>query len=912
MGSDPDEAGLDYLHPPAATLNPDPMDGATLDGTSGDEATLDGTSGDGGRPPALAELPGDEESRAQRLVELLTSAGARYGQLVHTHHIPAREGVSVPWPEWVNPAVVQAWKSRGVPSPWRHQAKALDAIHAGHDVVVATGTGSGKSLAAWTPILSDLAHSDTSNRISDIHRRPTCIYLSPTKALAADQFAALQRLVADSDLRVQASTADGDTPREAKEWARAHADIILTNPDFLHFVLLPGHERWTRMLASLSYIVIDELHHWRGVTGSHISLVIRRLLRAAQRLGADPKVIMLSATVREPERVGAAMIGRSPVRAITDDTSPAGQRFVMLWKPREMVDESAISIDSFLGALAGEIPVLEAPLKRVSATTEASFLLSDIVAAGGRALAFVRSRAAAEALAAQVRDRLSSAGNPLAGRVGAYRGGYLPEERRALEAALRQGEIRALATTSALELGIDVSGLDVTVTAGWPGTRASLWQQIGRAGRAGATGVSVFIASDDPLDSYIATHPEHLTAPVESATIDPDNPWVLAPHLAAAAAEFPLVTNDSRYFGPQMISVISRLTQQGFLRERPSSWASAASLKSKTPLAPTPLEPPTTSVSEEKEPPASSPIRSEQPPIFGTAPAREWRWDFTRPERPSDLTDLRGSGGDVQIIDADSRVVIGSVPDADADAQVFPDAIYVHQGLTYHVLSLAPVTPGSTQRVAQVERVSTSLRTRAKARTHVRIVDIEESRTSSDGMVTWHCGRVEVTSQVTDFDLLRLPGLEFLRNRELHLPERHLPTKAVWYTLNSGIFSRLGIAPADIPGALHASEHASIGILPLLATCDRWDLGGLSCPDHEQTNAPTVFVYDAYQGGAGHADYGFAHVGQWMSTTLDAVRECPCESGCPSCVQSPKCGNGNEPLDKHAATALLSFLSAQA
>ncbi len=799
---------------------------------------------------------------ASALLKLIHDAGQAHGQHVSTHTIPARQATYAPWPEWIHPDVRSAWAASGAQEIWIHQRNALDAIHAGNDVILATGTGSGKSLPAWAPILSDVAFTEESDRISDIHRRPTALYLAPTKALAADQLASLNGLLEGVDLAFRATTADGDTPREAKEWARAHADAILTNPDFLHFVLLPGHERWTRLLASLRYIIIDELHYWRGVTGSHMSLVIRRLLRIAQRLGAHPVVIMLSATVQEPEQVASTMIGRSSVVAITEDGSPSGERHIVLWRPREVVDTAAIPIDDFLAAVNGEMRVLEAATTRLSATTEASLLLGDVVAAGGRALAFVRSRASAESLAAQIRDRLSASGNPLAGRVGAYRGGYLPEERRALEAALRTGAVRALATTSALELGIDVSGLDVTVTAGWPGTRASFWQQVGRSGRGGAAGVSVLIASDNPLDAYIVQHPEHIVAPVESATLDPSNPWVLAPHLAAAAAEFPLTGADERYFGAAMPSVVDSLLSQGLLRQR-----------------------------------------------IGPGGEAQWRWDFTRPERAADLTDLRGGGGDVQIIDAISGVVIGSVPDADADAQVFPDAIYVHQGRTYHVLSLSAVTPGSPQRVAEVEQVSTRLRTRAKAHTSVRVVDVHESWQSADGLVTCYYGRVDVRSRVTDFDLLRLPGAEFLRNQELVLPERTLDTQAVWYTLDPVVFKRLGVEAADIPGALHAAEHASIGILPLLATCDRWDLGGLSCPDHEQTLLPTVFVYDAYRGGAGHSQCGFQRLQRWLSMTYEVLATCPCDSGCPSCIQSPKCGNGNEPLSKDGAAAVLNYLS---
>ena len=577
--------------------------------------------------------------------------------------LPGRKGRIADWPQWVSPAVVGAWARRGVERPWIHQREALEAVREGRDVVLATGTGSGKSLAAWTPILSDLVEAEDSSRISAIHRRPTALYLAPTKALAADQLASLMALLGQDDRpdvaqgkfapegspglvderlrRVRATTVDGDTPREAKEWARAGADLILSNPDFLHYVMLPSHQRWSRFLASLRLIVIDEAHHWRGVTGSHIALVVRRLLRVAHHLGADPRVVMLSATVRDAAAVGRALTGRDAV-AITEDGSPAGAHELVLWQGAIMADESEVDISSFLEALDAPpgAATLKVPIVRRSAGIEAANLATAFVDEGARLLAFVRSRAGAEAVAAQVRDRLSARGSTNAGRVGAYRGGYLPEERRALEEAIRTGGVRALATTSALEMGLDISGLDATITVGWPGTRASLRQQIGRAGRAGAPGTSVLIASDNPLDAYLVRHPEHILGEVEASVIDPSNPWVLAPHVAAAAAEIPITPSDITYFGVELRGVSERLVADGYLKRRPSGFF----------------------------------------------------WDATRPERPSDLTDLRGAAGDVQIVDAATGTVVGTIDQASADAHVFPGAIYIHQGRTFHVLSLSSLT----------------------------------------------------------------------------------------------------------------------------------------------------------------------------------------------------------------------------
>ena len=861
------------------------------------------------------------------LTGLLESIGGRDGRLIHLQRTPARPGRHGDWPDWADPDLVTAYRRIGVERPWTHQLTAAQSAHAGHHTVLATGTGSGKSLAAWLPALSDILAAQSSGadtRISAHGRRPTALYLSPTKALAADQTAALGRLIGELEavqrepgaitgsLRtVRAGTCDGDTPLPERDWVRAHADVVLTNPDFLHFSLLPGHERWSRLLRGLRYVVIDECHAYRGILGAHVALVLRRLLRLVARLrphGPQPVVLCASATAAEPALTAARLIGAEldDVVTVTDDDAPAGERTLALWQPA-LRDPWVLPAPGERGSTDAAEPDSddpEDPSARRSAVVEAAELLVDLMSVGARALVFVRSRRSAEIVAERARHTLGLSLPELAGTVAAYRGGYLPEERRALEADLRSGRLRALATTSALELGIDVTGLDAVLIAGWPGSRVSLSQQAGRAGRAGSHGLAVLIASDNPLDAYLVHHPEAVFAAPEATVFDPANPYVLAPHLCAAASEAPLRSSDLALFGLADDALLRELESRGALRRRPTGWF----------------------------------------------------WNVNLPGRPQDLTSLRGDGSpEVPVVEAGTGTVIGTVDGAAADSTVHEGAVYVHQGRVYVVEELA-------DDVALVrQRAAVGYRTRARSRSSVRIMAereqqvwgrLGEDETRSDGglesspdaagepggsdvggsgpdpvgggrvapgsangreapdaaAITWSFGSVEVTSQVTGYQKLALPGGEVVSQHALEMDERVLPTAAVWWTLPREACEAAGLEPTDLPGALHAAEHASIGILPLLATCDRWDIGGLSTAVHPQTGAPTVFVHDGHAGGAGFAERGYRAGREWLEATLAVIEDCGCVSGCPSCVQSPKCGNNNEPLDKAGAAALLRLL----
>jgi DEAD/DEAH box helicase domain-containing protein len=745
------------------------------------------------------------------------------GRPVHVEHIPARPGREVPWPSWVPAEVTGAFAARGIRAPWSHQAQAADHAQAGRNVIISTAAASGKSLGYLLPALTSVLAGDT------------VLYVTPTKALAADQLASIQALGLPG---VQAATFDGDSTYAERTWARSHARYLLTTPDMLHRALLPGHARWSGFFSRLRYVVIDECHGYRGVFGSHVAHVLRRLRRvvahhAPPGVQPRPVFVLASATVGAPG-VCARLLTGLDAEEVTEDGSPRGPLAFALWEPP-------------LTDARGEAG---ARLRR-TATAQAGHLLGRLVSHNVQTLAFIRSRRGAEAVALAARRSL---GAPETGsaRVAAYRSGYLPEDRRRLEAELSDGRLVGLATTTALELGINVTGLDAVLIAGWPGTWSSLWQQAGRAGRAGQSAAAVLIARDDPLDTYLVRHPELLLRhPVEATVLDPANPYVLSPHLCAAAAELPLTEADLDMFGPAARPAVEDLTRAGRLRKRERGW-------------------------------------------YGM------RRDAAR------AVNLRGAGlAPIRVVEQATGRLVGTVDEPSAYLIVHEGAIYVHQGDSYLVTTL-----DLAGQVALVEPGEPGYTTTAKTVTQIEIHDPLRTMTWGDAEVSF--GDVQVTRQVTSFTRRRDGTGETLGETPLDLPPRHLLTRAVWWTISGEAAAALTAAGTDLAGAAHAAEHASIGLLPLFATCDRWDTGGVSAATHPATGRLTVFVYDGHDGGAGFAERGFGAAAEWLRATRAAIASCDCEAGCPSCVQSPKCGNANHPLSKRGAVALLDTLLADA
>jgi len=732
--------------------------------------------------------------------------------LVHVEELPERAPEVGPFPELPD-VLVQRLSLIGIDGLYAHQRAAFDAVASGANVVIATGTASGKTLV-YNLAFAARALGDP---------KATALYLFPTKALARDQLRQVRGLRLP---QIRAAVYDGDTPSAERPMIRRNANLVMSNPDMLHASVLPDHARWADFFLRLAYVVVDEAHVARGVFGSHVAMVLRRLRRLVARYGGDPRFVLASATVGNPGELASRLTGLD-FEEVSEDRSPRGEKLFALWNPPIVDDET--------GARRG-------------AVSEASFLLGRLAEAEIRTIAFARSRRAAELLAEFARREVPGA---VKSRIKAYRAGYLPEERRRLERALADGELLAVAATSALELGIDVGSLDAAILAGYPGTRASMWQQAGRAGRRESGSLAVLVANDDPLDQYLVAHPEDLFhRPPEAAVIDPTNPYVLEPHLLCAAREQPLASDELAFFGePELVGpAVERLIAAAELVRRGDTLHHRG----------------------QRSPHRSVDIRS-------------------------------ASGGQIAIVLEETGELLGTADEYRAHFSVHTGAIYLHQGEQFEVAKL-DLESG----VALVRSSNADYYTQSRDITDIEVVGVlEESRI---GDTPAFFGDVTVTRQVTGYvRKMHLTG-EAVDEIPLVMPPQVLTTKALWWAIPPAILDRAALKMAAVPGAAHAAEHAAIGLLPLIATCDRWDVGGVSTAYHPDTESCAIFIYDGYPGGAGIVERGFRSEERLLRATLETVRDCPCTRGCPSCVQSPKCGNGNEPLDKQGAVALLAAM----
>jgi DEAD/DEAH box helicase domain-containing protein len=736
-------------------------------------------------------------------VEVLQWEGLLSGEeLAYLGTEPARQARFAALPDDLDARVRDAV---GVDRLYAHQRAAWDAARAGEHVMVTTGTASGKTLAFNLPVLDALAREP----------KTRALYLYPTKALAQDQF---RTLAGCRVPHLRPAIYDGDTPTEQRRQVRRSANLILTNPDMVHVGVLPGHDRWGDMLANLAFVVVDEAHVYRGVFGSHVANVLRRLRRLARIYGAEPQFLLASATISNPGELGLRLLGDA-VTVVGDDAAPRTERTVVLWNP----------------------PLLDAELGlRGSSLAEAAKLQATLVERGLRTLTFAKSRKAAELIHRFTADRLGDDR-----WLSPYRAGYTAQQRREIERRLAEGDLLGVSATNALELGIDVGLLDAVISVGFPGTVASLRQQWGRAGRRGS-GLAVLVASEDALDQYFMREPAALLGRrVEAAILDHANPRVLAGHIRAAAYEAPLTDADAELLGPEALDGARRDAQ---LRETRAGivWAGR------------------------QHPAAQVPLRSTDADSF-------------------------------TVVDAATGSVLGLVERSRAYSTVHEGAVYLHLGESYLVREL-----DHTALRAVVEPFPGDWYTQAKKETMTRIV--EPYRTEWRLGLELAFGEIEVTEQVVGFERKTVTSQERIELVQLDMPETTFATEAIWYLPEPHQLAELDEMPRLL-GTLHAAEHAMIAILPLWAMCDRWDIGGLSTNVHPQTGRPTVFVYDGHPGGVGITERGFEEFEGWVADTAAMIRGCPCHDGCPSCVQSPKCGNLNDMLDKAGALTFLERLA---
>ena len=751
----------------------------------------------------------------------LTAQPAYSGQIAHQEPIPRRQARCAELASPLEAALEENLARHGLLPLYTHQAQAINHARQGKNVMVATSSASGKTLCYNVPVVETL-----------LTQQGSCaLYLFPTKALAQDQLRTLwelfhPRILATGDF----ATFDGDTPKAERGGIRRRARLILTNPDMLHVGILPNHQQWSRLLRRLKYVVVDEAHIYRGVFGSHVACVLRRLRRLCRFYGAKPRFICCSATIANPGEHAEELVGL-PFSVVDDDGSPRGGKEFVFWNP-PLID-TAKSV-------------------RRSANGEASNLFAELIMQSVRTLTFVRTRQLTEVIYNYTRRKLAETDSGLAKKIKPYRAGYLPEERRQIEKELFSGQLTGAVATTALELGIDIGDLEATVLTGYPGSIASTWQQAGRSGRSKERSLSFLIGLDNPLDQYFMRHPESFFGKsFENALVNPDNPYILRAHLLCAAWELPLTDLDEKFFGSALAVERKELEEQSLLREVRGRWHVAPSIA-----------------------------------------------------YPAEGINIRSTSGEnFAIIDTSSGALLETIDSSTALFFIFPGAIYLHQGDSYLVEEL-----DLSARTAYAKPVEVNYYTQDKELTDLHILRVLNEKECRGTKV--YLGEVEVTTRVVGFKKKAQFTEEVIGEEPLDLPPQRFPTIALWFDLPSEAVKRVDEDDAvlDFAGGLHATEHAAIAILPMFALCDRNDIGGVSTPLHPDTGRPQIFIYDAYPGGIGISEKGFDLIEELWQTTLKAIEECPCEDGCPSCVQSPKCGNNNKPLDKKAAQILLESL----
>jgi DEAD/DEAH box helicase domain-containing protein len=722
-----------------------------------------------------------------------------------------RRSRPAPLPAELDRGLAEALGRVGIDSLYTHQLRAYETA-AESNLVITSGTASGKSLAFNLPVLDGIA----------ARPKDRALYLYPTKALAQDQARKLAQLRPPN---LREAIYDGDTPREERPAIRRKSNLVLTNPDMLHVALLPNHKKWGDFLANLEWVVVDEAHTYRGVFGSHVANVLRRLRRLARAYGSEPRFLLASATIANPVELAERLVG-TPFELIDDDGAPRAGREIAMWNP-PLLDERS-------GA-------------RRSALSEAADLLAELVSHDVRTICFLKSRRGIELIQRFARENLERRGKPeLAKRIAPYRGGYTPQQRREIESRLSSGELLAVVATDALELGIDVGELDAAICVTFPGTVASLRQMWGRAGRR-RRGLAVYVAGQDALDQFFCRHPEEfLGRPVEAAILDHGNEQIAARHLIAAAYELPLTDEDDEIFGPEWRERAERLLEAGELRG-----------------------------------------------VGGKLMPR--RAEFVANRIP-----LRSASADsIAVIERDAGEMLGLVEAERAFTTVHPGAVYLHLGRSYEVDRL-----DVEERRAIVSAFDGDWYTRPKKETEIYIERVHEQREVAG--VQLNFGEVSVTEQVIAFQRVSVSDQEPIDIVALELPEQNFVTQALWYVLPDPLSRKL---PTEaLLGSLHATEHSQIAVLPLIAMCDRWDIGGLSTNVHFQTGRSTIFIYDGHPGGVGITKRGYEQFERLLGDAERLIAECPCESGCPSCVQSPKCGNLNEPLHKAGALELMGLM----